>query len=506
MNMPKDAHNAVEAPTKTREAVGVESELAEEADAVQEKPQPVEAPKSRAFDVVVIGGGPGGYAAAVRVAELGGRVLLVEKDDLGGAHVNRGGVSSKALLDSVNLLRWLENAEDFGVEVRHIRPLFDRMMRRQARLVRQWRAAWELFAGDHHVQVARGRARLVEPHVVEVELRDGKVERFKALSVIVATGSSPAPPPVPGGDGAGVLTSDNVWEMEELPSSLVVLGGGYVGVEFAYLFAQLGAQVALVEVLPRILATEDKDISKEMTRLLEESGVRLCLNAKVVGIADYEKQKVVFFEGLNGPGEVVAAKVLAVAGRKPNIAHLGLEAVGVRIEAGRIMADDHLRTSVKGIYAVGDVLRGDGWAHLAAAEGIVAGENAMGGDRRIEREGVPRCLYTSPEIASVGLTELQAQEQGRAIRTGLARFRFNERALIAGEREGFVKVIVSEPTEQVIGVHIIGARAVDLVAAGVLTLKAGLTVNELLATIHAHPSFVETFFEAVKATRHAHGL
>lgn len=497
---------AVEAPPKTREAVAAESELADEADTVQEEPQPAEAPKSRAFDVVVIGGGPGGYAAAVRVAELGGRVLLVEKDDVGGAHVNRGGVSSKALLESVNLLRWLENAEEFGVEVRHIRPLFDRMMRRQARLVRQWRAAWELFAGDHHVQVARGRARLVEPHVVEVELRDEKVERFKALSVIVATGSSPALPPVPGADAPDLLTSDNVWELEELPSSLVVLSGGFVGVEFAYLFAQLGAQVALVEVLPRILATEDKDVSKEMTHLLEESGVRICVNAKVTGIVDHDKRKIVFFEGLGGPGEVVAAKVLAVTGRKPNVAHLGLEAVGVRVEAGRIVTDDHLRTNVKGIYAVGDVIRGDGWAHLAAAEGIVAGENAMGGDRRIEREGVPRCLYTSPEIASVGLTEAQAQEQGRAIRTGLARFRFSERALIAGAREGFVKVIVSEPTEQVIGVHVLGAHATDLIAAGVLTLKAGLTVDELLATIHAHPSFAETFIEAIKAARHAHGL
>jgi len=504
--MPKDAHNAVEAPPKTREEVAADSELAEEAETVQEEPQPVEVPKSRAFDVVVIGGGPGGYAAAVRVAELGGRVLLVEKDDLGGTHVNRGGVSSKALLESINLLRWLENAEEFGVEVRHVRPLFDRLMKRPARLVRQWRAAWELFAGDNRVQVARGRARLSEPHVVEVELRDGKVEHFKALSVIVATGSSPAPPPVPGADSPGVLTSDNVWEMEELPSSLIVLGGGFVGVEFAYLFAQLGVQVALVEVLPRLLATEDKDISKEMTRLLEESGVRLCLNAKVTGIADHEKQKVVFFEGLNGPGEVVAAKVLAVAGRKPNITHLGLEAVGVRTEAGRIVVDDHLRTNLKGIYAVGDVLRGDGWAHLAAAEGLVAGENAMGRDRRVEREGVPRCLYTSPEIASVGLTESQAQEQGRAIRTGLARFRFSERALIAGAREGFVKVIVSEPTEQIIGVHIIGARATDLIAGGVLTLKAGLTVDELLSTVHAHPSFAETFIEAVKATRRAPGL
>jgi dihydrolipoamide dehydrogenase len=505
--MQENVRDAVQAPTKTRKATAAQSDLVNEVNTVQEEPQPAPMPKSRAFDVVVLGGGPGGYAAAVRVAALGGQVALIEKDDLGGTSLNRGCIPSKSLLESVNLLRCLENAEEFGIEVRHVRPLFDQMMRRQERVVRQWRTALEVSAGEHRVPILRGRARLVEPHVVEVEKPDEEVERLKALSLIIATGSSPALPPVPGAESQRVLTSDEIWEMKTLPSSLIVLGGGAVGVEFAYLFAQLGTQVAIVEVLPRILATEDKDISAEMTRLLEETGVSICVNAKVTGIADHGKDKIVFFEGLGGPGEVVAQKVLAVSGRKPNIAQLGLEAVGVRTEAGRILTDDHLRTNVKGVYAVGDVIRGDGWAHLAAAEGVVAGDNAMGGDRRIEREGVPRCLYTSPEIASVGLTELQAQEQGFPIRTGVARFRWNERALIASQREGFIKVIISEQTEQILGVHIIGARATDLIAEGVLALKAGLTVDELLSAFHAHPTFAEIFAEAVKATRRtAHNL
>jgi len=451
--------------------------------------------------VTVIGGGPGGYTAAIRAAQLGGKVTLVERDELGGTCLNRGCIPTKALLEAAETLRTVRRARDWGIEVGPVSFSFEKMAQRMQRTVKQLRTGLEFLLEKHKIELVRGTARLVGPTQVEVQMNAGGVRAIQAERIILAAGSVPVRPSLPGADGLGVVTSDGLLAMTTQPERLIVIGGGAVGIEFAALFQELGTQVTVLEMLPTILPTEDRDVSVELSRLFERAGMTLLTGARVTEIVNLAGEPTVTYQRAGTTSEVTGEVVLLAVGRKAETEALGLRAVGLECDRANVIVNDRLETSLRGVYAIGDAVRGVGLAHLAMAEGVVAAENAMGQHREIDRELVPNCLYTHPEVASVGLTEQAAQQAGLAVRVGKFTWRASGRAATMGEREGFVKVIAREDDETIVGVHIVGPRATDLIAEAVLVLKFGMNVTELAETMHAHPTFAEALVEAALATR-----
>lgn len=455
------------------------------------------------FDVLVLGAGPGGYVAAIRAAQLGARVGLVEEREVGGVCLNRGCIPTKSLLESVDVMRLLRRAEEYGIEVSGtFKPNMAQMNARRKDVVAQLRGNVEHLLRQHQVETVVGRARFLDGHTVEVRHENGVTREIRAVHVIIATGGVPLRLPVDGADLPGVITSDELLQSDHVPRHLAVIGGGAVGVEFAYLYKQLGAQATLLEMAPMIMASEDEDISREMTKILQGYGVAIETNAKLLRIEATEGDEMNIVFEREGREETLRADwVLMAAGRKANTQDLGLEEAGIKIEKGRVVVDEKCETSVGGVYAIGDVTRDVGWAHQAAAEGKAVAERIMDQPVTIDLEHVPSCYYTHPEIASAGKTKKAADEAGLKTRVGIFQFRANGRAASAGDHEGFVKVVIDDVTEKLLGCQIIGPRATDLISEAVLALKTGQTVDELVGAIHAHPTFSEALPEAALAAR-----
>jgi len=460
-------------------------------------------------DVVIIGAGPGGYVAAIRAAQLGGKVVLVEGRELGGTCLNRGCIPTKTLVEAMSVLRTIRKAREFGIECAEPSAQFGRIMNRVQRVVKQLRSGVEYLMKKNGIRVVQGWARLVNEHVVEIEKTDGSTEQLTARNIIIASGSCPSVIPIPGADSRGVLNSDTILELTELPHSLLIVGGGAVGVEFAQVFATFGTRVTIIEMMPRILPLGDPEISEELARVFKRERINIETDAQVTSISDSAEGKVVTYaansdDTPHGAGKEKTASaeyVLMAVGRAPNLQRLGVEALPLKMERGRILVNDHCQTSIPSIYAIGDAIRGVGLAHWASAEGIVAAENAMGLASSMAERPIPSCVYTDPEIASVGLTEAAAVEQGREVKVGKFSLRVLGRSVAAGVREGFVKIIADAEYERILGIHIIGERATDLIGEATLALQLGVTLPELAETIHPHPTFSEAFAEAAHAAR-----
>lgn len=440
------------------------------------------------YEVAVIGGGPGGYIAAIRAAQLGKKTVLVEKRDLGGTCLNRGCIPTKALLHSAEAYHELAGAKSLGITLGEYSFQYKKMAKRKDKVVKQLRSGVENLVAGHGADIVRAEAVLTGPHT----FRAGE-EEFEAEQIILAAGSVPATIPVPGTDKPGVLNSDGVLALEECPESVVIIGGGVIGVEFATLFRDLGKQVTIVEMLPTILYGNDPDVCATMTELLTDKGVTIHTGAKVLEIQDgpacvFEKEG----QAMTARGELV---VLAT-GRKPDTANLGLEAAGVESERGFVKVDDELRTSVPHIYAIGDITGKQQLAHVATAQGIVAAHNTAGEHRKIDYSAVPGCIYTTPEIACVGLTEEKAKEAGYTVRTGRFNVSGNGRALAVACPDGFAKVVADEATGRVLGCHVVAPYATEFISEAVLAIRHGLTVEQLGETIHAHPTVSEVLMEA----------
>lgn len=446
------------------------------------------------WDVVIIGGGPAGYVAAIRAAQLGARVALVEGDRLGGLCLNRGCIPTKTLIRSVEVLLEVEKAAEFGVLTGEPDLNFRAMMARKAKVVGKLVSGVEELLRARKVEVVRGWGRLAGPGRVRVE---GKTPgELAAPAIIIATGSLPLAPPIPGAELPGVLMSDELLEVEEPPESLVVIGGGVVGVELAGLFSALGCRVSLLEMLPRLILPVDGELARRLQELLRQQGVQVRLQAKVTSIEGGEDGLRVRFQSPAGEGQVEAEKVLLAIGRVPNIEGLGLEEVGVRADRRGIGVDGYLETNVPGIYAIGDVTGGPMLAHLASRAGEVAAENALGPRNPLDRRAVPVCVYSLPEMAGVGLTEEEAREQGLPYRKSRFPFRASGRALTLGEERGLVKMLCEEGSGRVLGVHILGPHASELIAEATLALRLGATARDIATTIHAHPTLSEALMEA----------
>jgi dihydrolipoamide dehydrogenase len=462
------------------------------------------------FDLIIVGSGPGGYVAAIRAGQLGLRVAVVEKDPkLGGTCLHRGCIPTKALLHTASLLDEIRGSAEHGIQV--AAPVLDiaRAHERKRKVVdKNARGIESLFKKYKVVPMLEGTGRLTGPHQVEVEGREGK-RTFTARHVMIATGSVPRDVPVARADGERILNSDHVLLLERVPKSIAVLGAGAVGTEFASLYASFGSEVTLIEMLPRILPIEDEEVSAELERALRKRKIKVLTGARVTGVETAAGGVRIALErqgkaGAAATSETVEAELLLSAvGRRPVTEGLGLEALGIEVERGYVKINPMMQTTVPHIYAIGDVVNTPWLAHVASAEGILAVEHMAGlGVRPINYDHIPSCTYCDPEVGSAGLSEAKARERGYEVAVGKFPFTALGKAAIVGHTTGFVKVVRETRYDELLGVHIIGASATDLIAEACVALQMEATDEELLRTIHAHPTLSEAVAEAAHA---AHG-
>jgi len=448
-------------------------------------------------DVVVIGGGPAGYVAAIRAAQLGGKVTLIEKGALGGTCLNRGCIPSKSLLYSAELYQSMKNAEQYGVKAKEISFDLARMQARKSKVISTLVGGVQSLLAGNKVEVIKGQAKLTQSKEIEIDDGQGGKQTIQARKVILATGGKPIKPPIPGADSpSGIVSAESLLDLERIPKSLLIIGGGVIGLEMATILAKLGGKVTIVEMLPHILPLEDAELTAILARALKEDGVQIYEGTKVTSIEDAEGGKSVTISSASGEKKLEAEMVAIAVGYCPNLDNLGLEEAGVATSKGAVQTNEHMQTSVPDIYAAGDVVGGLMLAYVAMEEGIIAAENALGKDSTIDYQAVPRCTFTIPELASVGLTEEEATAQGYEIRVGRFPFAASGMATILGERRGLVKIITEPKYGQILGVHIIGPRATELIHEAALAMKLEASPQELIATIHAHPTLSEALKEA----------
>jgi dihydrolipoamide dehydrogenase len=452
------------------------------------------------FDLVVIGTGPGGYVAAIRAAQLGLRTAVVEKDELGGTCLNWGCIPTKAWIVSAHLFEQIHRAKDFGIEVGEPRVRWDWMLERKQKVVRQLTGGVKQLLNGRGVEIVRGTARLAGPDRVAVLWQDGGVE-LAAKHVLIATGADSWLPPGFAIEGTRVITSREALDLPRQPKRLAVLGGGVVGSEFASFFAALGTKVTLIEMLPRLVMPEDDEISRLLEREMKKQGIDVHLDTKVEDRADGRDGSLVLT--LTGGQTAEVDTVLVATGRRPYTEGLDAAQAGVVLgERGEVVVDDRLQTSVPSIHAIGDVTGMRQLAHFASTQGKAAAEIIAGHAAQTTWRSVPAATFTSPEIASVGLTEREAAAEGRALKIGRFPLRAHGRNIADNETVGFVKLIGDAARDQLLGAHIIGAKASEIIHECALALAADLNVNDLARAIHAHPTVSETVGEAAEDAGH----
>lgn len=451
------------------------------------------------YDVIVIGGGPGGYVAAIRAAQLGGKVALIEKDSLGGVCLNRGCIPTKTLLYSAERWHDLQHSAEYGLIVEQIGFDFSKVLERKQRVVNQLRDGVTKLVQGNGITVLTGTASLLGAGQVEVAGTE-HTQIINAAKIILATGAEPCRLPVPGNQLPQVINSNAALELSSVPPSMAIIGAGAVGVEFAAIYRAFGCEVTLVEMQPAILPNVDGDIVKRMALVLRKQGIKMITGAKVLEIRKEGQQAVVIVETAKGLQELTVTKVLAATGRRPCVDGLNLAAAGVGYSAKGIPVDDRMQTNVSGVYAIGDLTGTHMWAHAASTEALVAADNAMGKIAAMDYRAVPGCIFTMPEIAMVGLTEEEAKKQGIAICVSRFNLAGNGKAMSMGQTDGLVKIISSAEDDKVLGMHILGVHASDLIMEGAIAIQNGLRAADIAHTIHPHPSLSEAVMEA------AHGI
>jgi len=454
------------------------------------------------FDITIIGSGPGGYVAAIRAGQLGLKVAMIEKDTrLGGTCTLRGCIPTKQMLASAHVYEQMQHAADFGVQVSGIQLAFEDVQKRKNKVVLKNTKGIEYLMKKNKVTVFKGTGKLALPGKVEVTGADGAKQTIASKSIILATGSTVRPIPGFETDGAHVVNSDHILELKEIPKSLIVMGAGAVGCEFASVYSRFGAETTIVELMPRLVPLEDEEVSKELEKSFRKRGIKSQVDTKLEKLEKTETG--VRVSGKTSKGEAVSleAEMLLVAvGRMPYTEGLGLEGTKINLERGFITVDEFQQTGEKGVYAIGDIVPTPQLAHLASKEGIVAVEHIAGdkGVRPINLRLVPNCTYCDPEVASVGLTEAKAKEQGYDVKVGKFPFSASGKARILGEEEGFVKIVAEKKYDEILGVHIIGPHATELIAEACVAMQLESTAEELGRTMHAHPTVSEAVMEAAE--------
>lgn len=448
------------------------------------------------FDFAVIGGGPAGYVAAIRAAQRGATVALIERDTVGGTCLNRGCIPTKALLASAQVLELLRNAEMFALSAGEVSFDLRAMKKRKDAVVARGVAGIEYLLKRWKIERIQGTGRLSGSGSIQVRMNLGGTDTVDAAQVLLATGSEPLTPDGFGYDGRRILTSTEALDLEEVPERVLIVGGSAVGCEFAAWFRAVGADVTLIEMMPRILPAEDAEIARRLGMYLKKRRVTIRAGTRIERI-EGEGTDVVAY--VRGDDPLRADRVLLAMGRSLNLHGIGLEEAGIRFDRSGIEVDGRMRTSHPNVYAAGDVTGRSLLAHVASTQGLVAAENATQGNREMRYDLVPNCIFTMPEVASVGLSDESARAAGLEIGVGKFPFTANGKASAIGETDGFVKIVAETGTGRLLGVHILGPHATDLIAEAALAMKMGATAADLEDTIHAHPTLSEALREAAEA-------
>lgn len=453
------------------------------------------------YDIIVIGSGPGGYVAAVRAAQAGKRTAIVEREALGGVCLNWGCIPTKALLKSASVYHYVKNAAAYGIDIEgEAKADISKIVARSRGVAETMSKGIDFLMKKNKIDVLRGHGSIESKGVVAVENEEGRT-LYEADHIILATGARPRQMPFIPVDGKKIITSREALVIKELPESIVVIGSGAIGSEFAFLFAQLGVKVTIVEYLPNLMPLEDEEVSKTMERAFRKmrATVYTGTTVKAARVNDDGRCEV-DIEGKKGAETLVADMVLAAVGIKTNTENIGLEKVGIELERDKIKVDEHYQTAVEGIYAIGDLIPTPALAHVASAEAIHCVDVICGrSPQPIDYSTIPSCVYTSPEVASVGLTEKQAIEKGIELKVGRFQFTASGKAAAAGERDGFVKLLFDAATDKLIGAHFVGMNVTEMIAEPTVAKALGATAEVLAHTIHPHPTMNEAVMEAAEA-------
>ena len=455
------------------------------------------------FDVVVIGSGPGGYVAAIRCAQLGMKTAIIEKySTLGGTCLNVGCIPSKALLASSHHFQEIQHFADHGIEVSgEVKVNLEKMIARKQAVVDQTSGGVKFLMDKNNITVFEGLGSFESATTIKVTKNDGSSETIEAKNTIIATGSKPSSLPFISIDKERVITSTEALKLKEVPKHLIIIGGGVIGLELGQVYLRLGSQVSVVEFADRVLPTMDGAVSKEITKVLKKAGMKFYTSHKVQGVE--RNGDVVIVKAENAKGEIITLEgdySLVSVGRRPYTDGLNAEKAGVKLtERGQIEVNDHLQTTASNIYAIGDVVRGAMLAHKAEEEGVLVAEQLAGQKPHIDYNLIPGVVYTWPEVAAVGKTEEQLKAEGKEYKVGQFPFKALGRARASADTDGFVKILADKATDEILGMHIVGARAADLIAEAVVAMEFRASAEDITRMSHAHPTFAEAIKEAALA-------
>lgn len=452
-------------------------------------------------DVAILGGGPAGYVAAIRAAQLGNKVAVVEREDLGGICVKWGCIPTKALLYSAEMYEHFENAEEYGLSAENVNFDFSRIIERSRKTSQKQIKGVEYLFKKNKIERIKGTGKLTAKDTIAVTDEAGNdVATVKAKHIILATGARPRTIPDVEFDGKKIISSKEAMSLEKQPKSMVIIGAGAIGVEFAYFYSTFGTEITVVEMLPRIVPNEDEEVSKELRKSFKKRGINIMTGAKVESLKKTRGGVEVTVSTDDGEETLKASKALMAIGVQGNVENLGLEDLGVKTEKSSIVVDEYYHTNVDGIYAIGDVIGPPWLAHVGSKEGVICVEKLSGENPvPLDYEMIPACTYCQPQVASIGLTEQQAKDEGYDVKVGKYQFRPNGKAVASGETEGFVKMVIDAKYGEILGAHIIGAEATELIAEIGVAKTLESTWEELHNTVHAHPTLSEAIDEATGA-------
>ena len=452
------------------------------------------------YDLIVLGSGPGGYVAAIRASQLGLKVAVVEREELGGICLNWGCIPTKALLKSAQVYEYLNHAADYGIKVQGAEADFSAMVQRSRGVADGMSKGIQFLFKKNKIDAIFGTGKLTKDKKLQVTAADGKVTTYTAKSIILATGARSRELPNLKQDGKRIIGYREAMTLKEQPKTMVVVGSGAIGVEFAYFYNAIGNKVTIVEYLPNIVPVEDEEVSKQLERTFKKSGISIMTDSSVESVDSSGKMLKVKVKTKKGEEILEADVVLSAAGVVSNIEGIGLEELKIKTDKGKVVVDEFYKTSVDGIYAIGDIVPGPALAHVASAEGIICVEKITGHNPEPLNYGnIPGCTYSNPEIASVGMTEKAAKEAGYEIKVGKFPFSASGKASAAGAKDGFVKVIFDAKYGEWLGCHMIGANVTEMIAEAVVARKLETTGHEIIKAVHPHPTMSEAVMEAAAA-------
>ena len=453
------------------------------------------------YDLIVIGSGPGGYVAAIRAAQLGLNVGVVEKENLGGICLNWGCIPTKSLLKSAQALEYVQHAVDYGVSISgEVKPDFEAMVKRSRGVAEGMSKGIQYLFTKNKIEVINGFGRLINKNSVEVTDETGKRTLHSTKNIILATGARSRELPNLEQDGEKIIGYREAMTLTKQPKSMVVVGSGAIGSEFAYFYQTLGTEVTLVEYLPNVVPNEDEEVSKTLERSFKKMKMKIFTNASVESVDTSGKLCKVTIKTKKGEEIVEAEIVLSAVGIAPNLENIGIEDLGIVIEKGKVKVNEFCQTNVDTVFAIGDIIAGPALAHVASAEGILCVEKIAGlNPQPIDYSNIPGCTYTNPEISSLGMTEVKAKEAGYELKVGKFPFSASGKASASGQKEGFVKLIFDAKYGELLGAHMIGANVTEMIAELVVAKKLEITGHELIKSIHPHPTMSEAIMEAAAA-------